>query len=66
MRILTTLLEFDLIAVHAFNFLRYVALCFVCLPDSISVICILTLTKATYLIITAVHNYLPTSLCYRM
>ena len=47
MRILTTLFEIDLIAVHAFNFLRNVALCFLCLPDSISAICILTLTKAT-------------------
>jgi len=56
MRILTILFEFDLIAVHAFNFLRDVALCSLCLPDSISVICILTLTKATYLIITALYT----------
>jgi hypothetical protein len=56
MRILTILFEFDVIAVHAFNFLRDVALCSLCLPDSISVICILILTKATYLIITALYT----------
>jgi len=56
MRLLTTLYEFVLIAAHAFNFLRDVALCSLCLPDCISVICILALTKATYLIITVLYK----------
>jgi hypothetical protein len=56
MRILTKLFEFVLIAAHAFNFLRDVALCSLCLPDCIPVIYILTLTKATYLNVTVLYK----------